>query len=153
MSEPLLLRIEDVARQLQISRSMAYLLVQRRQLPAIRLGRSVRVPQDALVKWVRQETATAIGVVDGVEGEPTAAESAAALNELFLEAGFDHLGERFTIKDAMPALKKLGKLLKGRDSLDRRVVREACINRLTKAGVRTPLLMVNSALGLPRKRR
>jgi excisionase family DNA binding protein len=153
MSEPLLLRIEDVARQLQISRSMAYLLIQRRQLPAIRLGRSVRVPQDALVKWVRQETATAIGVVDGAAGAAAAAESAVALNELFLEAGFDRLGERFTIKDAMPALKKLGKLVKGRDALDRRVVREECISRLTKAGVRTPLLMVDSALGLRRKRR
>jgi hypothetical protein len=76
-----------------------------------------------------------------------------ALSELFSEAGFDKLGERFTIKNAMPALKKLGKLLIGRDSLDRRVVQEECINRLTKAGVRTPLLMVKTALGTGRKKR
>jgi excisionase family DNA binding protein len=150
MPEPLLLRIEDVARQLQISRSMAYLLVQRRQLPAIRLGRSVRVPQDALVKWVRQETATAIRAADEVQ--PVATTSAATLDELFSEAGFDRLGERFTIKDATAPLKKLGKLLKRRDSLDRYVVREECINRLTKAGVRTPVLMVNKVLGTGRKR-
>ena len=153
MPEPLLLRIEDVARQLQISRSMAYLLVQRRQLPAIRLGRSVRVPQDALVKWVRQETATAIGVADGVPDTPTNTEKASSLNELLSEAGFDRLGKRFTIRDATPALKRLGKLLKGRDALDRRVVREECISRLTKAGVRAPVLMVNSALGIRERRR
>ena len=31
----------------------------------------------------------------------------ASLNELFSEAGFDKLGERFTIKHAMPAMKKV----------------------------------------------
>ena len=54
---------------------------------------------------------------------------------------------------SLPALKELAKLLKGRDSLDRHVVREECVNRLTKAGVRTPLLMVDRALGRGRKRR
>jgi excisionase family DNA binding protein len=151
MSEPLLLRIDDVARQLQISRSMAYLLVQRRQLPAIRLGRSVRVPQDALVNWVRQETATAVTMAESIGGSASSGRS--SIDELFSEAGFDELGERLTIKDVMPALKRLAKLLKGRDSLDRHVVREECINRLTKAGVRTPLLMVDRALGIGPKRR
>jgi excisionase family DNA binding protein len=151
MSEPLLLRIEDVARQLQISRSMAYLLVQKRQIPAIRLGRSVRVPQDALVKWVRQETASAISAADHAD-TALAQDSEATLNELFSEAGFNRLGERFTIKDVMPALRKLGKLMRGRDSLERQVVREECINRLTKGGVRTPLLMVDRALGIRRTR-
>ena len=93
-----------------------------------------------------------MGAAEGADAAPPTTESAASLNELFSEAGFDKLGERFAIKDAMPALKTLGKLLKGRDDLDKRIVREECINRLTKAGVRTPLLMVNSAVGLKKKR-
>ena len=42
-----LLRIEDVARQLAISRSMAWKLVTYGQLRSVRIGRAVRVrPQD-----------------------------------------------------------------------------------------------------------
>jgi hypothetical protein len=73
------------------------------------------VPQDALVDWVRQETATAVGAADGESRTSTPADSGAPLRQLFSDAGFDRLGERFTIKDATPASKKLGKLLKGRD--------------------------------------
>jgi excisionase family DNA binding protein len=42
-----LLRGEDVARILNVSRSMAYQLIQRGEVPSVRLGRAVRVrPQD-----------------------------------------------------------------------------------------------------------
>ena len=42
-----LLTVNDIAQQLQISQSFAYALMQRGEIPTVRLGRAVRVrPQD-----------------------------------------------------------------------------------------------------------
>ncbi len=47
MSLEALLRCEDVARILNISRSLAYQLLQRGEIPTVRLGRTVRIrPKD-----------------------------------------------------------------------------------------------------------
>jgi excisionase family DNA binding protein len=46
--EPLGLTVEEAARLLGISRSLAYQLVERRDLPAVRLGRRLVVPRRAL---------------------------------------------------------------------------------------------------------
>jgi excisionase family DNA binding protein len=52
----LLLTIPDAARCLAISRAYAYRLVQRGQLPTIRLGRSRRVSRAALEAYVERLT-------------------------------------------------------------------------------------------------
>ena len=49
---PLLLTVEELARTLRISRTMAYELVNRRDFPAVRIGRVIRVPRDALLRWL-----------------------------------------------------------------------------------------------------
>lgn len=52
--EKRLLRVTEVAQLLGISRSYAYEMVQRRQLPALRLGRAIRVPLGALERWLEE---------------------------------------------------------------------------------------------------
>ena len=53
-----LLRCEDVARVLNISRSMAYQLIQRGEIPSIRLGRAVRVRPQDLADFIAQRIAS-----------------------------------------------------------------------------------------------
>ena len=57
-SEPLLLRGGEVAELIGCSRAMAYRLMQRGVLPTLRVpgGKSVRVPRDALIEWIRANT-------------------------------------------------------------------------------------------------
>jgi excisionase family DNA binding protein len=52
----LLLRPEEVWRELGISRTVAYAMIARGELPVVRIGRSVRVPREALERWVREHT-------------------------------------------------------------------------------------------------
>ena len=47
-----LLKGDDVARILNISRSMAYQLIQRGEIPSVRLGRAVRVHPKALEQFI-----------------------------------------------------------------------------------------------------
>lgn len=49
---PVMLTVPEVARTLRISRSAAYRLVEAGTIPAVRLGRSVRVP----AWWVDDQT-------------------------------------------------------------------------------------------------
>ena len=53
---PLLLTVEELARTLRISRTMAYELVNRANFPAVRIGRAIRVPRDALLRWLEAQT-------------------------------------------------------------------------------------------------
>jgi len=53
---PLLLRAEEVARRLSIGRSKVFTMLADGTLPTVRLGRSVRVPEQALREWVVQQT-------------------------------------------------------------------------------------------------
>ena len=55
--EPLLMRAEEVARVLRIGRSKAYQLMASRELPTIRIGRSVRVPAESLDEWIAARVA------------------------------------------------------------------------------------------------
>lgn len=63
-----LLRADQVAAILQVSVSKIYLMLQRNELPIVRLGKSVRVPADALADWIRQRTDNcplpSVGVAD-----------------------------------------------------------------------------------------
>ena len=61
-TERLLLRMPEVATILGIGRSTVYELVQRGDLPAVHVGRAVRIPAAALQRWVEQQTAEAEGV-------------------------------------------------------------------------------------------
>lgn len=47
----------EVARQLRISRAKAYWLIQRGEIPSVRMGRNVRVRQRDIEEYIRAETA------------------------------------------------------------------------------------------------
>ncbi len=49
-----LLRAKDVASILQVSRSNAYLLMKRGEIPTIRVGRAVRVRSSDLEEFIKQ---------------------------------------------------------------------------------------------------
>jgi excisionase family DNA binding protein len=52
---PLVMSVEDAAKKLGISRSLAYELVQQGRVPAIRLGRRIVVPRRKLLRFVEGE--------------------------------------------------------------------------------------------------
>jgi excisionase family DNA binding protein len=54
-----LLRGNEVAQILNISRAYAYLLMKRGQIPAVRIGRSVRVRPEDLEKFIVENTSGA----------------------------------------------------------------------------------------------
>jgi excisionase family DNA binding protein len=54
INSPQLLRVTDVARLMSISRSMAYQLVQRGEIPSVRIKNSVRVKAADLEEYIRQ---------------------------------------------------------------------------------------------------
>jgi excisionase family DNA binding protein len=56
--EPLLLRGDEVARSLGISRALAYRWMAGGVLPVVRLqgSRAIRVPRDALLRWIAENT-------------------------------------------------------------------------------------------------
>ena len=54
-SGALLLTVEQAAKLCQISRGLAYDLISRGDLPAVRMGRVIRVPRFALEQWIARE--------------------------------------------------------------------------------------------------
>ncbi len=54
MTEPLLLRVEEVARALAVGRTKVYELIASGQLPSITIGSARRVPTEALAKWIAE---------------------------------------------------------------------------------------------------
>ncbi len=52
--DQLLLTVPETAKLLRISRNLAYELVARGELPAVRLGRVIRIPRGALDDWVKE---------------------------------------------------------------------------------------------------
>jgi excisionase family DNA binding protein len=55
---PLLLRPEEAARAVALSRSTIYRMIASGELAAVRIGRTLRVPAQALRDWVAQNTST-----------------------------------------------------------------------------------------------
>jgi excisionase family DNA binding protein len=51
-----LLTVPEAARRLSLGRATAYLLVQRGELPVVRIGRAVRIPARALEAWIIART-------------------------------------------------------------------------------------------------
>ncbi len=52
-----LLKSDEVAEMLQISRSMAYALMKRGDIPTVRIGTSVRVRPEDLEKYIQNNVA------------------------------------------------------------------------------------------------
>jgi excisionase family DNA binding protein len=49
------LKVPEVAEVLRIARSRAYELVAEGQIPAVKIGRSVRVPRNELDRWLADQ--------------------------------------------------------------------------------------------------
>lgn len=62
---PMLLTVKDVEAALQLGRTRTYELVRSGELPVIRIGRAVRIPRDALRRWVETQVA-AVQPSDGI---------------------------------------------------------------------------------------
>jgi excisionase family DNA binding protein len=56
-SEAILLRVEDAARLLSLSRTKVYELVESGQLASIKCGAARRIPRAALDEWIAQRLA------------------------------------------------------------------------------------------------
>ena len=69
--DQLLLTVPETARLLRISRNLAYELVARGDLPAVRLGRAIRVPRRSLDDWVRASVAAGAGPGERSKSERT----------------------------------------------------------------------------------
>lgn len=54
--EPLLLKAPEVAKLLGLGRSKVFAMVAAGELPVVRIGRSVRIPRQALERWIRDQT-------------------------------------------------------------------------------------------------
>jgi excisionase family DNA binding protein len=52
-----ILTIPEVATYLKISKSKIYYLVQRKEIPHVRIGRNVRIRESDLVKWLDMHNA------------------------------------------------------------------------------------------------
>lgn len=54
-STPLLLKVTEAAKLLQLGRDRIYELVASGRLPALHFGRTIRIPRDALAQFVETE--------------------------------------------------------------------------------------------------
>ena len=54
-SRPMLLTVKDLEAELQLGRTRTYELVRSGVIPTIRIGRAVRIPRDALRRWVEAQ--------------------------------------------------------------------------------------------------
>jgi len=52
---PAILTIEEVGHALRVSRNKAYELAHQKGFPAVRFGRTIRVPRDALIQWLETQ--------------------------------------------------------------------------------------------------
>ena len=64
----LLLRIPECAQMLGLGRSYAYELVRSGRIPSVRVGAAIRVPREALVRWVADLEASQNGDRSEVAG-------------------------------------------------------------------------------------
>jgi excisionase family DNA binding protein len=57
-SERLLLRIDEVAQLISVSRTTAYALVNKGEIPSVRIGGLLRIPNDALRRLIEERAGT-----------------------------------------------------------------------------------------------
>lgn len=60
----LLLTVPEAATLLRISKNKAYELVRQRLLPAVHLGKNIRIPRQALERWIAEQSKPAAGDQD-----------------------------------------------------------------------------------------
>lgn len=60
--EPLLVRVEEAARILSLSRSTIYEMMDAGELPSVRRGAARRIPVAALRAWVAQHTQATVTI-------------------------------------------------------------------------------------------
>ena len=53
---PLVLKADDVAKTLNISRTYAYALFHRQDFPSLQIGNRMLVPRDRFLKWIEDNT-------------------------------------------------------------------------------------------------
>ncbi|MGD0610224.1 MAG: helix-turn-helix domain-containing protein [Anaerolineales bacterium] len=66
--EPRLLKTEEVAEILQVSRSFAYQLMKRGEIPSVRIGNAVRVRPEDLQRYI-SEKALQVPVAPSFKGQ------------------------------------------------------------------------------------
>ena len=52
---PEILTVKQAAKLLQLSEDIVYPLTHRRDFPAVRIGRTIRIPRDLLMSWVNAQ--------------------------------------------------------------------------------------------------
>ena len=57
-----LLTVKNIQNKLQISKDMAYKLVNTDGFPSIKIGRTIRVPEEEFNKWVKKYTYTKFNI-------------------------------------------------------------------------------------------
>lgn len=55
ITQPLLLNVTQVSKMLSLGRTKVYELIATKQLPVVRLGRSVRISAASLQRWIEQQ--------------------------------------------------------------------------------------------------
>jgi excisionase family DNA binding protein len=60
-NERLLLRIDEVAQLIGVSRTTAYALVNKGEIPSVRIGGLLRIPNEALRKLIDERASTESG--------------------------------------------------------------------------------------------
>lgn len=103
--EKLLVTPHEAAALIGIGRTRIYDMIARGAIPSVRIGRSVRVPLDALREWV-----SAHELRGHYEGEPTAPKPPPMLSggSSAGEARRNHAGSRWTTRSQQQAEKKSG---------------------------------------------
>ncbi len=56
--EERLLTVDEMMDLLRVGRTTAYELCQRVDFPTIRIGRMIRIPESALLRWIEKQIAT-----------------------------------------------------------------------------------------------
>ena len=105
MSHTLLLTTKEVALELQISEKTVSRMVQKGEIPSLRIGRTIRIPTELLKDWMQQEcgyTSTGVGrAAQNPKGESewpinakTVGTGGGNTKTLSVEGGLDDLLER-----------------------------------------------------------
>lgn len=56
LSDDPILTVSQVAEYLQLSKSKVYYMIQRRNIPFVRLGKNVRIRRSDLLQWIEKQT-------------------------------------------------------------------------------------------------
>jgi excisionase family DNA binding protein len=67
--EKLLLKAEEAANVLSISRSQVFKMVEDEELPYVKIGKLIRIPTDRLSDWIRERTSGGVTSAAGLEGD------------------------------------------------------------------------------------